>query len=452
MRIIRRFFSYWQNWLGIFLLLAFIFVALAAPILSPADAKTTGTFKTVGRATDFIPHPPDEKALLGTLPGQVDVYHTLIWGTRDAMQFGLMVAIGAFLFGVIFGAVSGYAGGMLNGFMMRLSDAFLTFPLIAGVAILQQLVAITIESMGGIFYFNVARFGRVVYFQFEPPAWVNFLMDVDPLLICLIIFSWVPYARLVNTIVMTLKRSEFIQAAQALGGGSFWVIRRHLLPNSIGPALVLAARDVGNAVILQATFTFIGMGSVSSWGLLLSMGRDWVIGPGGNVFQYWWVFIPTTLVVMLFGITWNIIGDGLSDAFHPDSGKRRFVLADIQVEPVAADSIHYLHPRSPVGRPVPSPRPETQISVRNSIILQTARNAVINKNLPKALEAYGFLIKRSRLLDVVIKDLTALVRLFSTEPQLWKMLGDALTRSGNQDFANKAYAQAELVARKHGQG
>ena len=155
---------------------------------------------------------------------------------------------------------------------------------------------------------------------------------------------------------------------------------------------------------------------------------------------------------MLFGITWNIIGDGLSDAFHPDSGKRRFVLADIQVEPVAADSIHYLHPRSPVGRPVPSPRPETQISVRNSIILQTARNAVINKNLPKALEAYGFLIKRSRLLDVVIKDLTALVRLFSTEPQLWKMLGDALTRSGNQDFANKAYAQAELVARKHGQG
>ena len=77
---------------------------------------------------------------------------------------------------------------------------------------------------------------------------------------------------------------------------------------------------------------------------------------------------------------------------------------------------------------------------------------MINKNLPKALEAYGFLIKRSRLLDVVIKDLTALVRLFSTEPQLWKMLGDALTRSGNQDFANKAYAQAELVARKHGQG
>jgi peptide/nickel transport system permease protein len=450
--IFRRFFSHWQNWLGVFLLLGFVSISLMAPVLSPMDLKNPGPFKTIGRVTDLVPHPPDEKALLGTLPGQIDVYHTLIWGTRDAMQFGLVVAIGAFLFGVLFGAVSGYTGGILNSFMMRLSDAFLTFPLIAGVAILQQLVAITIESMGGTFYFNIERFGKVVYFEFVPPAWVDFLLKVDPLLICLIIFSWVPYARLVNTLVITLKRSEFIQAAQALGGGPFWIIRRHLLPNSIGPALVLAARDVGNAVILQATFTFIGMGSVSSWGLLLSMGRNWIIGPGGNVFKSWWVFLPATLAVMLFGITWNIIGDGLSDAIHPDSKIRRLRVKEDQAkQEIPSILSRSVQPGISIAASRSSTRPETPGPVRNSIILQTARDAVIHGSLSKALEAYSFLVRRSRLLDTVVKDLTALARLFPGEPKLWKILGDALASSGNQAYADKAYVQADLVLKKQGQ-
>lgn len=445
MRVIRRFFSYWQNWFGVFLLLVFLFAALAAPILAPVDSKTTGSFRTVGRPTDFTPHPPDGNALLGTLSGQLDVYHTLIWGARDAIQFGLAVSVGAFLFGIIFGAVSGYAGGIVNSIMMRVSDAFLTFPLIAGVAILQQLIAITIESMGGTFYFNLANLGKVVYFQFEPPMWVSILLKVDPLLVCLIIFSWVPYARLVNTIVMTLKRAEFIQAAEALGGGAFWIIRRHLLPNSIGPALVLAARDVGNAVILQATFTFIGMGSTSSWGTILSMGRDWVIGPGGNIFQFWWVFLPTTLAVMLFGITWNIIGDGLGDAFHPDGGNRRFKKLEEKPEP-ETNSLLSSQPIRPVFTSLA--HHETQLQERNRIILQTAREAVLGGNLLKALEAYGFLIRHARILDEVENDLVALARRYPNEPLLWKTLGDALAGMGNQEFADKAYLQADLVSEK----
>jgi peptide/nickel transport system permease protein len=319
MRAINRFFSHWQNWLGMFLLLGFLFLALAAPVLSPMDPLKPGPFKEVGRTTDNVPHPPNDHAILGTLPGQVDVYHTLVWGTRDALQFGITVALGAFLFGVVFGAVSGYAGGFVNNIMMRVSDAFLTFPLIAGVVILQQLVAVTIESMGGIFYFYTEWPvpGRLVYFPFEPPMWVSVLLKVDPLLICLILFSWVPYARLVNTIVITLKHAEFIQAAQALGASSPWIIRRHLIPNSVAPALVLATRDVGNAVILQATFTFIRLGSNSPWGQLLAMGRGWVIGPGGNVFLYWWVFLPVTITIMSFSIMWNIIGDGINEALNP---------------------------------------------------------------------------------------------------------------------------------------
>ncbi len=317
MRRWRIFLSRKQNWLGLILVIFFSLVALGAPLLSPPNATTQGPFKKVGRATDRMPHPPSDVAILGTLPGQIDVYHALVWGTRDAMVFGLSVAIGAFLFGSLFGAIAGYAGGTVNNVMMRIVDAFLTFPALAGVVFLQQMVGITIESMGGMFWFNNDYFGRVVDFQFTPPPFAVFLMKVDPILISLIIFSWMPIARMVNTMVITVKNTDFIQAGRALGGSPLWIVRRHLLPNAIGPAIVLAARDVGSSVILQATITFIGLGGASPWGILLSLGRNWVIGPGGDLFATWWVFLPATIAIFLFGVGWNLIGDGLTEAFDP---------------------------------------------------------------------------------------------------------------------------------------
>jgi peptide/nickel transport system permease protein len=126
-----------------------------------------------------------------------------------------------------------------------------------------------------------------------------------------------PYARLVNTLVIELKQTEFILAARSIGVRPARIVFRHLLPNAITPAVVLAARDVGSFVILQATLTFIGLGGNSIWGYILVVGRDWVIGPGGNVMAYWWVFIPATLTVILFGIAWNLFGDGLGELLDP---------------------------------------------------------------------------------------------------------------------------------------
>lgn len=317
MRPMHYFFSRWQNWLGLVIVLIFTVVSLAAPLLSLPNKTTQGAFKKVGRSSDLRPHPPSAEAPLGTLPGQLDVYHALIWGTREAMIFGMFVALGAFVFGVFFGTISGYVGGIVNSVMMRIADAFLTFPALAGVVFLQQLVAVTIESLGGTFWFNSDYHGRVVDFQFTPPPFAVFLLKVDPILISLILFSWMPVARLVNTLVVTLKNADFIQATRALGGSSPWIIWRHLIPNAISPAIVLAARDVGSSVILQATITFIGLGGSSAWGLLLSIGRNWVIGPGGSLFTTWWVFVPATLAITLFGIGWNLLGDGLSDMLDP---------------------------------------------------------------------------------------------------------------------------------------
>ena len=317
MRRLRIFLSHWQNWLGMIIVLVFAVSALTAPLLSPPNETTQGAFKKVGHAGDLRPHPPTEESILGTLPGQIDVYHALIWGVREAMIFGLSVALGAFFFGSLFGAIAGYAGGAVNSLMMRIADAFLTFPALAGVVFIQQMLGLTIESMGGMFWFNNDYFGRVVDFQFTPPPLAVFLLKVDPILISLIIFSWMPIARIVNTMVLTIRQTDFIQAARAMGGSPLWVIRKHLLPNTIGPAFVLAARDVGSSVILQATITFIGLGGASAWGILLSLGRNWIIGPGGNMLSAWWVYLPITLAIILFGIGWNLIGDGLSEALDP---------------------------------------------------------------------------------------------------------------------------------------
>src|ERR1043165_7092648 len=158
MRHFRHFFSRWQNWLGFLLVLCFVITAIAAPVLSPMDSKNPGLFQRVGRTRAELlsskPRPPSDIAPLGTLPFQYDVFHTLVWGTRDALRCGLIVALLSGIFGIVFGAVAGYAGGIVNTVMMRVADAFLAFPIIAGVVFLQQLLAIAVEAAGGTYVFS----------------------------------------------------------------------------------------------------------------------------------------------------------------------------------------------------------------------------------------------------------------------------------------------------------
>ncbi len=316
MRRLRRFFSRWQNWIAVLLILGFVIVAVAAPYISPDDPKQPGPFMRVGRATEGSPLPPSEKAPLGMLPFGMDVLHPLVWGARGALQFGLIVTLCTAFFGVLYGAVAGMIGGRAGGLLMSVADSFLAFPVIAGVVFLQQLYATTITAMGGM-YFTSPYYGQVIEIV-GPMTAIQWLLDrVNPLMLSLIVLSWMPYARLVHSIVLLLTKTEFVQAARALGGSYLWVIRKHLIPNSISPALVLAARDVGGVVLLQATLTFINIGGDSIWGAMLAQGRGWVIGPGGSLLTYWWVFLPPMLAVMLFGIAWNMFGDGLADVLDP---------------------------------------------------------------------------------------------------------------------------------------
>ena len=313
MRRSRRFLSRWQNWVALILVFSFTFVSIAAPLLSPDDLKRPGPFKIVGRSTDNQPRPPSEKAPLGTLPGQVSIYHLLVWGTRDAMQFGLVVVLGTAIIGILIGAVAGYTGGLVNRLMMRVTDAFLTLPIIAGVVLLEQLWLNAVATTRGL----SAVFSGADIAQSTDSIIQVLLRRVDPLTLTLILLSWMPYARLINTLVIRLKETDYVVAAHAVGAKPGRILFRHILPNAIAPTIVIAARDVGGFVILSATLTFIHLGGSSLWGIVLAAGRDWVIGPGGNVLSYWWTFLPATLAIILFGITWNLLGDGLSELLDP---------------------------------------------------------------------------------------------------------------------------------------
>ena len=304
--------------LGALIVGLFFLTALAAPLLAPPDPDIEfSTFKDIGQLNRLIPFQPRPGLLLGSVPDpanmrQLDIWYSLVWGTRSALRFGLLVVLFTGAFGVILGGVSAYLGGLPNTLIMGFTDAFLALPVIAGVIFFKQFIQMLLSSSGVYFTWN----GMFAYLE-SPTAWQLFLADLDPLLIAFIVFSWMPYARLMNSLVLRTRQEEYLLAARSLGAGHLRLIFRHLIPNSISPAIVLAARDLGYLVLLQAGFTFIGLSHRSEWGELLSLGRSYVIGPGGNPFTWWWIYLPPTLTIVLFGLGWNLLGDGLTDRLNP---------------------------------------------------------------------------------------------------------------------------------------
>ncbi|MBA4385267.1 MAG: hypothetical protein C0410_11070 [Anaerolinea sp.] len=316
MKNMRRFFSNWHNWLGLILVLVFLFMAIAAPVLSPQDPNRPGVVKIIGNPLKHRqPLPPSAEAPLGTLSNQSSVYHSLIWGTRSATFFGLMVALFSMFIGVIVGTISAYSSRWINNLLMRITDAFLAFPMIAGIVLITQLVTILLLN-SGVESFTTGSGQHFLVTPENMPAWLVFLQKIDPLMITFILLSWMPYARIMNSVVHRIKNLEYIEAARISGTRTSKIIFRHILPNAISPAIILAARDVGGMVILQTTFSFVGLGGNSPWAYSLVSARDWIIGVGGQ-FNFWWVFFPITIAVVLFGIGWNLLGDGLNDLLNP---------------------------------------------------------------------------------------------------------------------------------------
>ncbi len=323
MRAWSRFLRQPQNIVALLFVGLFVGTAVFAPWLSPQpDPENPTSYKNVGERFDRTPYPPSAESWLGTTPAvptvnafgfvrqqvvtrQWDVWHTLIWGSREALRFGLTTTLLTATFGVLVGAISGYLGGWIEGGAMRVTDAFLTFPPIAAVWLFQR----TLFVRANFFFFE------------EPPAFTPlqqfFYDNMTPVMLALIVFSWMPYARIINSLVAQIRQAEFVLAAEAMGASTLRIVFRHLLPNTIAPAIVLAARDVGSMVVLESAFAFMGISGTVSWGVMLVASRDYIMGTAGNPFSYWWVFVPVSLAIILFGIGWNLLGDGLNTWLNP---------------------------------------------------------------------------------------------------------------------------------------
>ena len=313
----------WEGYFAAGLILFFVIVALAAPLISPALDDSLPSYNQVGSARDKVPHAPAPGSPLGTVPGQWDVFHSLVWGTRDALKFGLGTALISALAGVLIGSLSAYAGGTLNRVVMRITDGFLTFPLIAAIVSFNLIFGLLAQEVGvgirltasGVFEQNDVLSNSVPTFFIQ--NLFDLLIKSNPFFLAVICFSWMPFARLINSEILRLKKSEFVVAGRALGARNSRILFRHLLPNSIAPLIVLAARDVGAMVALQATFVYIGLTSGSPWAMIMVTGKNWVIGPGGSLTNYWWIFLPSTLALILFGAGWNLLGDELNYLMSP---------------------------------------------------------------------------------------------------------------------------------------
>lgn len=306
-RFMRRLLARKQAVAALLIIGVYAYAAINAPALSPPDPRNPSGLKVVGRQSRGVPQPPSETVRLGTTGDQYDVFHALVWGTRSALRLGLIVAVGSMALGTLLGAVSGYVGGWLNGLILRLTDAFLAFPSVIGVLLFLQIFTETAPDWQ------------------VPPTPVPTLLanaGLNPIMATLIVFSWMPYTRLINANIQRLKSADYVLAARAIGVRPGRILFRHLLPNAISPAIVLLARDIGGMVIIDATFAFFKLGGTVEWGKLLAQNRSWILGAGGNPLTYWWVYLPFTLALVVYGVAWGMLGESLNSALNPRENSR----------------------------------------------------------------------------------------------------------------------------------
>jgi peptide/nickel transport system permease protein len=234
---------------------------------------------------------PDGKAsfLLGTDDQGRDILSALMYGARISLFVALAAVLLSVVIGVGLGLLSGFVGGRLDAFIMRVCDVMLSFPAI--------LVALLIDGVG-----------RAVF----PNA--HEMLAFAVLVLAISLTGWVKYARTVRGTTMVERQKEYVQAARVIGVPSSRIMTRHVLPNVLGPVLVLATIDVAQAVIIEATLSFLGVGvppTSPSLGTLIRVGNDFLFS------GEWWITVFPGVMLMLIALSVNLLGDWLRDALNP---------------------------------------------------------------------------------------------------------------------------------------
>jgi peptide/nickel transport system permease protein len=254
------------------ILLIIVLTGILAPLVAPYDPAAQPDIVKLKSLPPSFAHP------FGTDPYSRDVLSRVIYGARLSLTIGLLATLVSLTLGVAYGAVSGYAGGLVDGIMMRVLDAFLAIPrllLLLGILV----------------------------------AWPQF--SIGALILFLGVTGWFGLSRIVRGQVLALKHAEFVTAAHALGASRRRILVRHLLPNLMSPIVVAATLGVAHVIVLEGGLSYLGIGvpqPLASWGNIIYDGSD-------QVATLWWMSLFPGLFMLLTVMTLNILGEALRDAY-----------------------------------------------------------------------------------------------------------------------------------------
>ncbi|MBP6898976.1 MAG: ABC transporter permease [Burkholderiaceae bacterium] len=229
------------------------------------------------------------KYLLGTDDQGRDILSSLMYGSRISLLVGLASVLLSVILGVGLGLLAGFVGGRTDAFIMRVCDVMLSFPAI--------LIALLIDGVG-----------RAIF----PNAHETLAFSV--LILAIALTGWVQYARTVRGSTLVERQKEYVQAARVIGVSPLRIMRRHVLPNVLGPVLVLATIQIASAIITEATLSFLGVGvppTSPSLGTLIRVGQDFLFS------GEWWITIFPGVVLVMIALSVNLLGDWLRDALNP---------------------------------------------------------------------------------------------------------------------------------------
>ncbi|GIX22817.1 MAG: binding-protein-dependent permease [Caldimonas sp.] len=266
------------------------FCALFAPWVAPHNPFDLATLELAdSRLPPAWMEGGTTKYLLGTDDQGRDILSALMYGARISLFVGLASVVLSVVLGVSLGLLSGFVGGKVDAFIMRVCDVMLSFPAI--------LIALLIDGVG-----------RALF----PNAHETLAFGV--LILAIALTKWVDYARTVRGSTLIERNKDYVQAARVIGVSPLRIMRKHVLPNVLGPVLVLATIQVAQAIIIEATLSFLGVGvppTSPSLGTLIRIGNDFLFS------GEWWITIFPGAMLVLIALSVNLLGDWLRDALNP---------------------------------------------------------------------------------------------------------------------------------------
>jgi peptide/nickel transport system permease protein len=266
---------------GFVIILLLIGMALFAPFLTDANTPDPYQMPRDWNMTDAPPGSPGH--VLGTTSDGGDVLYGVIWGARLSVRLSITVVAVSVLVGVIVGSIAAVLGGKVDELLMRVVDVFMSVP--------ELIFPLAIAAVLG-------------------PSFTN-------IIIALACVLWAKYARIIRAQILRVRQSSYVEAASAIGDSKFRIYRRDILPNSITPIIVQATLEMGHVVLLGATLSFIGLAEagLAEWGVLVSEGHR------GIAAGRWWAPTFPGLMIFLWALAFNLVGDGLRDALDPRTEK-----------------------------------------------------------------------------------------------------------------------------------